>query len=171
MFRSCTPDVRASRRNVQKDRPGADRLRLIFMSSALCECKVFSIVPIQASSLQLTLAALTSRLRLVEIGQNEDLVKKIRAFRQFDAFPQALSEIIRYGIPKFIGGYNDENDDIEKSRNSAGRLCRVDDNGASGARAAGTVRRPPGFMDRLRQYRTFGRITGTAEVPSDISGC
>src|SRR5882762_9547233 len=113
----------------KKDRPGADQLRFIFMSSALCECKVFSTVPVQASSLQLTLAALTSRLRLVEIRQNED---------------------------------------IEKSRNSAGRLCRVDDNGASGARPAGTVRRPPGFMDRLRQYRTFGRITGTAEVPSDI---
>jgi len=48
---------------------------------------------------------LTSRLRLVEIGQNEDLVKKIRAFRQFDGFLQAQSEIIRYGIPKFIGGF------------------------------------------------------------------
>jgi hypothetical protein len=88
----------------KKDRPGADQLRFIFMSSALCECKVFSTVPVQASSLQLTLAALTSRLRFVEIGQNEDLVKEIRAFRQFDGFLQALSEIIRYGIPKFIGG-------------------------------------------------------------------
>ncbi len=80
-------------------------------NSVSCSCprhfasaKVFSTVPVQASSLQLTLAALTSRLRLVEIRQNEDLVKKIRAFRQFDRFPQALSEIIRYGIPKFIGG-------------------------------------------------------------------
>lgn len=75
------------------------------MSSALCKRKVFSTVQVQASSLQLILAALTSRLRLVEIGQNEDLVKKIRAFRQFDVFLQALSEIIRYGIPKFIGGF------------------------------------------------------------------
>jgi hypothetical protein len=97
MFRSCTRDVRASRRNVQ--------LRFIFMSSAHCKCKVFSTFPVQASSLQLTLAALTSRLRFVEIGQNEDLMKKIRAFRQFDGFQQALSEIIRYGIPKFIGGF------------------------------------------------------------------
>src|SRR5882762_2078558 len=135
MFRSCTRDVRASRRNVQKRPARCGPTPFHFHVSALCECKVFSTVPVQASSLQLTLAALTSPLRLLEIRQNEDLVKKIRAFRQFDRFSQALSQIIRYGIPKFIGGYTHENDDIEKSRNGAGRLCRVDDNGASGARA------------------------------------
>jgi hypothetical protein len=46
----------------------------------------------------------------------------------------------------------------------------VDDDGASGAGTAGAVRRPPGFMDRIGQYRAFGRITGTAEVPSDVPG-
>jgi hypothetical protein len=64
---------------------------------------------------------------------------------------------------------NHENDD-EGFRNSGGRLCRVDDDGASGAGTAGAVRRPPGFMDRIGQYRAFGRITGTAEVPSDVPG-
>jgi hypothetical protein len=155
----------------KKDRPGADRLCFIFMSSALCECKVFSTVPVQASSLQLTLAALTSRLRLVEIGQNDDLAKKIVLFdNSTDSYKRCRRS---FGMESrnSLEVYNHENDDIEKPGNSAGRLCRVDDNGASGARAAGTVRRPPGFMDRLRQYRTFGRITGTAEVPSDISGC
>jgi len=155
----------------KKDRPGADRLRFIFMSSALCECKVFSTVPVQASSLQLTLAALTSRLRFVEIGQNEDLVKKIVLFDNSTDSHKRCRRSFGMESRNSLEVYNHENDDIEKSRNSAGRLCRVDDNGASGARAAGTVRRPPGFMDRLRQYRTFGRITGTAEVPSDISGC
>jgi hypothetical protein len=155
----------------KKDRPGADRLRFIFMSSALCECKVFSTVPVQASSLQLTLAALTSRLRLVEIRQNEDLVKKFVLFDNSTDSHKRCRRSFGMESRNSLEVYNHENDDIEKSRNSAGRLCRVDDNGASGARAAGTVRRPPGFMDRLRQYRTFGRITGTAEVPSDISGC
>jgi len=155
----------------KKGRPGADRLRFIFMSSALCECKVFSTVPVQASSLQLTLAALTSRLRLVEIGQNEDLVKKIVLFDNSTDSHKRCRRSFGMESRNSLEAYNHENDDIEKSRNSAGRLCRVDDNGASGARAAGTVRRPPGFMDRLGQYRTFGRITGTAEVPSDISGC
>jgi len=155
----------------KKDRPGADRLRFIFMSSALCECKVFSTVPVQASSLQLTLAALTSRLRLVEIRQNEDLVKKIVLFDNSTDSHKRCRRSFGMESRNSLEVYNHENDDIEKSRNSAGRLCRVDDNGASGARAAGTVHRPPGFMDRLRHYRTFGRITGTAEVPSDISGC
>jgi len=64
---------------------------------------------------------------------------------------------------------NNDHDDIEKSRSRRDRHGRVDDRGPPGARTAGAVRRSIWVVDRLRQYRAFGRIAWTAEVPSDVS--